>query len=105
MTQEQYYWFIRRPQMLRAANIAYGAVTGCGSTSPKKDTTVDTTTNDQSQNTTPTEQTPTEQTSTESTSTETIHDKSNPVETTETDTPTNETNEPTPEEIIDSSTT
>ena len=77
---------------------------------PKKDTTVDTTTNDQSQNTTPTEQTPTEQTpteqtSTESTSTETIHDKSNPVETTETDTPTNETNEPTPEEIIDSSTT
>lgn len=37
MTQEQYYWFVRRPQMLRAANIAYGAVAGCGSTSQKED--------------------------------------------------------------------
>lgn len=37
MTQEQYYWFIRRPQMLRVANIAYGAVAGCGSTSQKED--------------------------------------------------------------------
>lgn len=38
MTQEQYYWFVRRPQMLRAANIAYGAVAGYGSTSQKEDT-------------------------------------------------------------------
>lgn len=81
MTQEQYYWFVRRPQMLRAANIAYGAVAGCGSTSQKEDVTDDTT-NDQSQNTTPTEQTPTESV--------------------EPDTP---TNEPTTEEIIDNSTT
>jgi hypothetical protein len=73
MTQEQYYWFVRRPQMLRAANIAYGAVAGCGSTSQKEDVTDDTT-NDQSQNTTPTD-TPTELT---------------PIEPDESDTPTDE---------------